>query len=96
METGIYYDIKKDKFVRIDKSFSGKFTYYRTKDLGKKGARIRGHIKNEHERLFDTQEQAIKGFPFIAKKLGFVSMSYNNIVQLNRSRLIGSTTSPPW
>lgn len=94
MAKGVFYDGKTKKFVHVAQGPQGNYTFYRTRDLHKPGARIKGLEKYNHERWFDTKAQAEKALPGFAEKKGFVFLTYDEILQLERSTYI-STSEPP-
>lgn len=96
MAAGVYYDEKTDRFVHVAKCSDGNYSFYRTKDLHKPGARIQGLSKNNDQRWFDTEEEATQALPEFAKLRGFVFLTYNEILELERSRLISTAYIPWW
>ena len=95
MARGLFYDKKTDKFVHVAKTIHGEFSFFRTKTQWKAGVRIKGLRKYDHERIFDTKEQADKALPGFAKKKSFIFLDYDGISQRNRSKLI-RTYNGPW
>lgn len=94
MAKGLFYDKKTKKFIHVAKGPGGNFSFYRTRDLHKPGARIKGLYKYNFERWFNTKADAEKALPKFAEKKGFVFLNYDEILQLERSQYI-STSEPP-
>lgn len=89
MKKGVFYDEKAKKFVHVSQGPQGNYSFYRTKNLHNAGARIRG--LNNVQMWFGTEKQALKALPEFAKKRGFVFLSYDQVLSMERSEYINNT-----